>query len=437
MTTMLVNNHAKMELKKHVNAIHCSNNLTLVQRKLFNALLFNAYVDLTHKQRFEIRGKDLCQLIGYNSKDTAKLKNALLGLITTGIEWNVLDCMTGQEKNWKACSILASAELTRGLCVYEYSQMMKELLYQPDIYGRLNIEIVAKFKSSYGLALYENCIRYQGLTQTPWFSIEIFRKLMGVFENKYKTFNDFKKRVLDTAVKEVNQLSTIRVIPEIERKNQQVTRVRFKLQSQETFVLEKCTGNTKKEKNNEETKNTLCLTFGLSEQLALDTLMQYQADYIQEKIDMITQSDSFKMGKIRGLAGYLIEALRRDYKQNKSSKLIVEAQKKETEEQGKEKQLKLENEDGAYRQYLSTKLDGYLQQLSEKKTAALYKTFSAFIKTQNPYFQAWYKKHGLSHPAIKATLHSFILEEKKSELGDILSKDEFLIKQQEANSICE
>lgn len=101
MGSLALNNNKSLELKKHVNAIHCTNNLTLVQRKLFNALLFNAYPELPYKQQFKIKGKDLYKLIGYNSKDTAKLKEALFGLISIAIEWNVIDCSTGKEKNGK------------------------------------------------------------------------------------------------------------------------------------------------------------------------------------------------------------------------------------------------------------------------------------------------------------------------------------------------
>ena len=67
-----------LELKKHVNLIHCSNNLSLVQRKLFNALLFNAYPELGFKQQFCIRTKKLCEMIGYRSNDYKSLKKALL-----------------------------------------------------------------------------------------------------------------------------------------------------------------------------------------------------------------------------------------------------------------------------------------------------------------------------------------------------------------------
>ncbi len=88
---------------------------------------------------------------------------------------------------------------------------MKELLYRPEIYGRLNMHVQAKFKSTYGLALYENCIRYQDIKQTPWINLGTFRKLMGVETGKYTVFRDFKRRVLDKAITEVNEYSPIKI----------------------------------------------------------------------------------------------------------------------------------------------------------------------------------------------------------------------------------
>lgn len=81
----------KTILKKHVNTIHCSNDLTLVQRKLFNALLFNAYHEMQEKLQYEISVKKLCELIGYASRDYKKLKKSIMDLITTAIEWNVIE----------------------------------------------------------------------------------------------------------------------------------------------------------------------------------------------------------------------------------------------------------------------------------------------------------------------------------------------------------
>lgn len=411
-----------LELKKHVNAIHCSNNLSLVQRKLFNALLFNAYPDLPYKQQFEIKGKDLYQLIGYNSKDTAKLKEALIGLITIAIEWNVIDCSTGQEKKWKASSILASAELANGVCIYEYSQVMKDLMYQPDIYGQINIDLISKFKSGYGLALYENCIRYKGLAQTPWFPIDIFRKLMGVFDGKYQVFKDFKKRVLDIGVNEVNAISPLHITPEIERINQKVTRIRFKLEKNVTdspILLDDLSID-------EELNQVLINTFGFSNQMIDETYAKYDNDYIREKVEIVTQSESFIAGKIRGLAGYLIEALKKDFKPSKSSKKIIDDKRKiaEAKEKAKKEKQKIVSE--RYKEYVNKKINNYLVSLTEIQKNDLMSEFENFIKTQDNTHRNWYKKYGLEHPAIKGCFHRYIRENKQSFVGNIISMEDYI-----------
>lgn len=422
MASTALNNNKNIELKKHVNAIHCSNNLTLVQRKLFNALLFNAYPNLPHKQTFEIKGKDLYKLIGYNSKDTGKLKDALLGLITIAIEWNVIDCTTGQEKKWKASSILASAELSGGTCSYEYSQMMRDLLYQPEIYGKINIGLVSQFKSGYGLALYENCIRYKGLAQTPWFPIEAFRKLMGVFDDKYQAFKDFKKRVLDVGVNEVNTISPIRIVPEIERVNQKVTKIRFKLAKS----IDDASRLSTEEIVDDELNRILVDTFGFSLPMVEEVFAKYEQNYIREKIEVIIQSDSFLAGKIRGLAGYLIEALKKDYKLSKSSKAIVDERRKIKEEKEKDTKQKEEIAAAKYNSYISKKINTYLSSLTSEQHHDLMNEFDGYMKSQNSILLKWYLKHNLDHPAIKGSFNTYIKAVKKEHLGALLSMDEFL-----------
>ena len=78
-----------LELKKHVAAIHSSNKLSLVQRKIANALLFNAYDELLAKEEHQIHIRTLCNLIGYDSNDYKTIKKALINLLSTviGIWW--------------------------------------------------------------------------------------------------------------------------------------------------------------------------------------------------------------------------------------------------------------------------------------------------------------------------------------------------------------
>src|SRR5437773_7636694 len=117
----------KCELKKHAASIHCSNTLSLLQRKISNALLYHAYKELMQKEEHDITVKQLCRLIGYQGHNHSAIKEALKGLISTVVEWNLTDDVTGQE-NWTASSIIASVSLEGPLCYYAYSPRMKQLL---------------------------------------------------------------------------------------------------------------------------------------------------------------------------------------------------------------------------------------------------------------------------------------------------------------------
>jgi hypothetical protein len=400
------------ELKKHINAIHCTNDLRLVQRKLFNALLYNAYADLPKQSQFEISARELCKLIGYNSNDHKNLKKAVLELVTTAIEWDVISSDSDiKHDKWKISSILAAVELEKGICTYEYSTLMRELFFRPEVYGRINMEVMAKFKSSYGLALYENCIRFQGLKQTPWFTVDVFRKLMGVTEDKYTAFCDFKKRVIDVGVREVNQHSSIEITPEIKRRHAKIESIRFKL-SPKTVLLENTacldtTGNTAIVK-------FLIETFGLSNECVSDLLTKYELDYIQEKIKLVTESKSFRLGKIDGLAGYLIKALQKDYKPNKSSKSALNQEKFDPKRENT-KSSKLQNEN-ADRNSKNKQIMCVFTDLPEDKKSNLILSFKQFLGKS--LYMDTYNRDGFTNILIQDQFCEFIRIN-----GIVLSKD--------------
>ena len=179
----------KPYLYKHVATIHKSNSLSLLQNKISNALYFNAYNDLKTKEFHVITIKELCDFLNYKGHNYEEIKQALRGLISTVIEWNMLQDEKIVDENWTASTALASASLKRGgICEYSYSYHMRQLLSDPVMYATINMSYQANFRSKYGLALYENCTRFVNVKQTPWFDLHFFRQLMGLEENKYSEF---------------------------------------------------------------------------------------------------------------------------------------------------------------------------------------------------------------------------------------------------------
>ncbi|RDI43734.1 replication initiation protein [Aquicella lusitana] len=423
----------KKELKKHAATIHCSNTLSLLQRKITNALLYHAYKELMLKEEHEITVKQLCRLIGYQGNNHAAIKEALKGLISTVIEWNVIHDETGAE-NWTASSILASVSLQGPLCYYAYSPRMKQLLHSPSMFGKIDLVIQSRFRSSYGLALYENCIRYRGLPHTKWFDMELFKKLMGVPSGKYDIFRDFKRRVLDKAVDEVNTYSDLIVASEFVREGRKVVKVRFKLKERAKKTRLGGRKSAKPAAIADDTLRTKLLNeFGLSEEQADHLQAEYDSQFIWEKITMIESSKPFQEGRIENLAGYLLSAIKHNYQptKSKSAQLIhLEDAWQTMELEGLKRQVEIIRLD--YRTYREKAIDEAIQLLPAKDRQAFMEQFYCFAEpTMRTILRLQHNRYTeenvLESPQMRALLRSYALRE--LDMLSFVSLEEFVSQQ--------
>lgn len=406
-----------LELKKHVATIHSTNTLSLLQRKIANALLFNAYEGLLTQDEHEIHIAALCRLIGYDSHDHKSIKKALVKLLATVIEWNLVDGnKLLQEGIWNASSIIADASIDGPICTYSYSNKMKQLLYRPELYGRLNMLVQAKFQSNYGLALYENCIRFQDISQTPWFDMSKFRKLMGVDDNKYKIFRDFKIRVIDKAVQEVNKYSPISISPQFRRKSRQVIAIQFLIKSSK----EDYPANDLLAK-----KGTLsfCLEniFGLSTRQIEDALTSFEEEYIREKISIIETSASYQKGKIHNLAKYFLSALKNDYKKVKKRNFDDKIESQPLSKRSLTfDPVSLEE----YRRFQNKEIIKIFEKQSKKRREVYLKGFESFLG-KSIYYDI-YLRDGLNNILVQDQLCNFLRTKQANLFKNIKSYEDFI-----------
>lgn len=223
-------------VKKHVAAIHVSGKLTLLQRKLSNVLLLNAYDTLISRNRHQIDARTLCLMIGYNSNDMETLKQSLRGLAETVAEWDMLDEKGQQE--WGVSSLLSYAKLKGGVCEYAYSPALAEKLNDPKVFALINLNIQRRFTSGHALALYENCYRFVRTGSTGWWPLDLFRRLMGVDGSAYyETFKHLNAKVIKPAVAEVNKTSNIILTPETRKQGRVVTEIRFRIKDNPQLAI--------------------------------------------------------------------------------------------------------------------------------------------------------------------------------------------------------
>lgn len=415
-------------LNKHVAAIHCSNNIGLLQRKIFNALLYKAYPKLLEDDFHYISLSEISKLIDYNSKDSSKLKQAFKSLQATTVEWNIIeDGDASDDEVWCSSTLLASSVIDRkrGFCRYEYSKTLATLLYQPNIYARIDLGIQNKFNSSYGLALYENCVRFKNVRTTGWIAIDTFRKLMGIADSKYSKFSDFNKRVLSPAIDEINKMSDINVDLQMNRVAQQVVSLKFTIAMKKTI---KPLGVSPKEivadysqEKQSELQDLLKTKFHASQQDIASLISTYPEEFIKSKINLVLESGTYKKGLILSPLAFLKSALKSNYTAPDKRSVITESKKTKSVSWEQQQQYDL------YRQ--NYVLDKFFA-LDKKEQEKIEKIFGDYLKnhgnlTYSTTAYNVYRSHGIASVALEFS--EFLSLQNKNFISGLLTIKEFLL----------
>ena len=85
----------------------------------------------------------------------------------------------------------------------------------------------ANLKSVYAVRLYELLIQWKTAGKTPVFELSLFRGQMGLDDGEYRDMSNFKKRVLDLAVNEINEKTDLTVSYTQEKKGRLIHGFKF------------------------------------------------------------------------------------------------------------------------------------------------------------------------------------------------------------------
>lgn len=106
------------------------------------------------------------------------------------------------------------------------------------------LDQVSELSSKYSIRLYELLIKYRNIGNSEKYSISDLRSRLGLDNDEYKVIADFKKRVLDKALEEINKKTDINIKYEQFKEGRTISHILFK------FVK-------KKEKNKEKDQDTI------------------------------------------------------------------------------------------------------------------------------------------------------------------------------------
>ena len=324
------------EIKKHVGAVHVRGALSLLERKVSNVLLLNAYDELDDPTVAEhsINLPILADVVGFDSKDSKLLKDALRSLVDYKIEWDVLG-EGDDEGEWGVSSFLASARVERrtGVCTYSYPAPLRRRLANPQIYARINLSVQTRFASAYALALYENCVRFRKVGSTGFLALDTWRGLLGVEDGEYEEYKYLNKRVFKPAVAGVNEHSDIRVEMVTRKEGRRVVAVKFLVaeapgglgggSSEMAEALGAAVLPDPRELAPEPAEllapvQMKLVEFGLSEAQALDLSTEFDADRVGRNLGYV-EAKLAAGDDIKNLAAYTVAAVRSDYERGDRS----------------------------------------------------------------------------------------------------------------------
>lgn len=183
--------------------------MSLVQRKVVNVLIHMA--QKTGDARwYSMPISDVKRLCGISTVGNEDLKEQIRALTEIRIEYNYLD--KDKESTWGVSVLLAGAEMkpNSGKLEFAFSPFIQRRILDPEIYAPLDVVLISCFRSTYSIVLYEFLRDYLSSPRVPRMTIDQLRALLGVTDDKYNLFKNFRINVIDRAVSEINDKTEIR-----------------------------------------------------------------------------------------------------------------------------------------------------------------------------------------------------------------------------------
>ncbi len=187
---------------------------TLLDRKIFNLLLWHAYRNLKTQAVHKISMDELRQLVGIGSEgSTERLKDSLERLWRQNIAVDYKDEETGA-KHTLRCHHLSfdMCSMQNGYLDYAFDPLLLEYISNPKVYSLLSWVTAVKFKSLHSLKLYELMKMVFGrFSQVKTFTVEEFHDFLELSDGYDGRFDRVKDRVINPAVKEINECAEFNI----------------------------------------------------------------------------------------------------------------------------------------------------------------------------------------------------------------------------------
>ena len=218
---------------KDTALINASYTLDLAEQRLILLAIIearNSGQGITHDSLLRIHASNYAKQFGVNDKTAyTVVKDASKGLFDRYVTYHDKNPKNGKDRSFHCRWVdKIGVEPDSGIVYMRFTSDVVPLITRLEShFTSYEIEKVANLSSSYAIRLYELCAawREQGFTQR--YKIDDLRQKLGVEPEKYKAMNNFKARVIDLAIKQINQHTDITVKYEQHKLGRKITAMSF------------------------------------------------------------------------------------------------------------------------------------------------------------------------------------------------------------------
>ena len=386
-------------LQKPSGTISIAGDLSVIERKFYNKFLQNAKQQLEkdiNRIEFDVSLQSLKNSLDVveDDKNNNNYKKVLKKLFDTIVTYNILDkdkTINGAAHLLDNLDFKITNETKELTVFYTIPSIIRRSLVNiiqnnpENLYAKINLAIIKGLKSKYSIILYEICKDYQN-AEIPEMTIEQFKRLFGI-ENQ-KTYQLFffkiRERVLDTAVKELNENPNVEftVGYKLIKQSTSYTSIKF-------FIKYKSVSKPIEETRDNQHLKILINAVPKEERTSsLESylskcLKSYDARYLLHQIEYVAQQ------KPKSFFAYLKKAIEEDYAKSELVEEQEKAEKARIENIIKRRLEKLEKEkeDNIDRLVGIEKIkiyEEYIELLEESKKQELFKEYKEKTKELHP-----------------------------------------------------
>jgi hypothetical protein len=359
---------AKLILPKNLGAMHISNDLTLVERKVMNVILLNALnierskhakhktFSKNSKTFYTINLLDIENTLGWEPYvRRPEIKQVFDKLISTSLKFNILKRQNTDNGKWNITSALLSDAITNndnsvGEIHYAFSFGIKDIILKPALYGFIHLSEQKNINSKYTLALFEYLqgeVAVNNATEknieyitTGNITINDYKLLIGGSNSNYAEFKHINKELIKEPLKEINDKTSLTATAKFHKDGRKIAGISFnitKTYKQQTFDFDDSFSTEMPEDKGMIKVRELMAKHKIGEQTQLEFLKKYHPKHIEENIKYCIKNNNKK-------EGFIVTAIKKNYANYKQESEQVIPEKNTTKISKKTQQKTLNPE---------------------------------------------------------------------------------------------